>query len=157
MRRQQLTLTLAACTLGLVTIACSGDSKNETNAAPSLGDQAKAMADKGVDKGKEIAAAAEKKFNELKDEYSKKSDTKMSSFDATVADLKAKAASLSGDAKVEYEKLLVQIKDKREEAHKALVDLKSKGETAFDGAKTSVETKFAELQTLIERAKSEAK
>ncbi len=131
-----LALPLAAC------------SQETSNASKSMTDTAKDMGGKVADATKQFTA----QFDDMK----KMADGKLSGVDTTIADLKSKAEAKGGDVKTQIEGLITQLTSKKDEISKTLsgFDMKSIDMKSFDGLKKKVEPMLAELQKLLEKAKS---
>ncbi len=142
MKFHSLAVVLAAAlALPLVT----GCSEETSNAASKTMDSAsKDM--------KEMGAKVADQFAELK----KSSQKRLAESDTTVDDLKKKADAKSGEAKAQMEKLVADIKSKKDEIVKSIseMDVKSASADAYASAKKKVDEMMAELNKMVEKAKN---
>jgi len=134
--------------LALPLAACSQESSNASGGSKSVTDAAKDMGGKLADTAKQYSG----QFEEMR----RMADGKLSGVDTTIADLKTKADAKGGEVKTQIEGLITQIKAKKDEIAKTFsnFDMKSIDMKSFDGLEAKVEPMLAELQKLLEKAKS---
>ncbi len=128
--------------------SCSEETSNAAaKTAESAKSDMKEMGNKAADAAKKIPAQLE--------ELKKSSEKKLSGVDDTLADLKKKAEAKSGEAKVEMEKMISEIKMKKDEIAKSFseMDLKASSADAYDAAKKKVDSMMTELNKMVDKAK----
>ncbi len=141
MKISSIRVALAAA---LVLPLVAGCSKETTNAAETTASSAaKDM--------KELGGKVANQFDALK----KSAQDKMPAVESAMTDLKTKAASATGDAKVKLEELGQKLSMKKDELSKAVADMDLKGKTseAYDTAKAKVDALLVEISQLVEKAK----
>jgi hypothetical protein len=74
--------------------------------------------------------------------------------DAKIEQLKAKAAELGEDAKVEFQKAIVELEAMKDKAKKKLDALKKAGSEAWQDAKPALNEAMDNLKDAFEKAKS---
>jgi len=90
-------------------------------------------------------------------EYIDKLAVQLKEWSAKIDDLQSKARVASANAKVGYEDLIRQLKDKQAIATKKLQELKDTSAEAWDTLKTGAEAAWAELEKAVIAAKEKFK
>jgi uncharacterized coiled-coil DUF342 family protein len=92
-----------------------------------------------------------------REEYIDKLAAQLKEWSAKIDELESKARAATVDAKAEYEKQIVQIKNKRDEAAGKLQELRSASADAWDTLKAGAETAWVDLKGAITAAKERFK
>jgi len=92
-----------------------------------------------------------------REEYINKLATQLKEWSAKVDELESKAHVVKADVKIEYEKQIRQIKDKRDTAMQKLQELKGASTDAWDTLKAGAETAWTDLKNAVTAAKERFK
>jgi hypothetical protein len=87
-----------------------------------------------------------------KEAYQKRLEAQLKEWDATLAQLSAKAQKATADARIKYENELEHLKAKRAAAHKTLEELGRRSENAWEDMKDGAEKVWSEMSAAIEKA-----
>ncbi|MBL8863668.1 MAG: hypothetical protein JNK02_16885 [Planctomycetes bacterium] len=144
--QQSQWLVASVLTLALPLVACS---KEETQAAGQ-------SASKAVDAAKEMGAKAADEIARQFGELKSKAEGQTAGVDAAIADLKRKAEAKGAEAKTSIDALVADLAKKKDEIVKMVssLDVKALDAKALEDAKKKLEPLLAELQKLIDKAKS---
>jgi hypothetical protein len=144
--------TLGVALVAALALPCvTGCSEETSNAAAKTAESAtKDMKELGSK-----AADAAKKIPDQLAELQKATEKELAAADMTIDDLKKKAEAKGGEAKAQLEKLMTEIKSKKDEIAKSLSNVDVKGATAdtYAAAKKKVDEAMAELSKLVDKAK----
>lgn len=143
MKNPTLSLSLAGALLLPLAAACTQDS---TKAASPSGSTTTTMKDMG--------GSWTNQYNDLK----RMADTRIATMDTTIADLRAKAAAGTEEARNDIEDLTEQLQAKKIELQKVLADydMKKASKDSYDNLKTRVDAMVVEINKVIEKAKAKA-
>jgi hypothetical protein len=86
-----------------------------------------------------------------KQAYQEKLEAQLAEWDAQLDLIKAKAKNLQADAKLEYERQIAALQQKRAEALAKLEDLYKRGEDAWEDLKEGTEKAWGEMGQAMER------
>jgi len=92
-----------------------------------------------------------------REEYIDKLAMQLKEWSGKIDELEAKARSAGADMKTEYEKQIVQLKGKRDEAMTKLQELKGSSAEAWDALKAGAESAWAEMKNAVTAAKEKFK
>jgi 1,4-alpha-glucan branching enzyme len=92
---------------------------------------------------------------EKKEIYLQKLKEKMHEWNAEIDKLEAKAGQIKVDAKIEYEKRIVDLKEKRKDFEAKLAEMKKAGDSTWEGLKQGLENSWEVLKTSFTKAKAE--
>ena len=92
-----------------------------------------------------------------KEAYQKKFEAQLKEWDATLAQLSAKAQKATAEARISFENELESLKSKRASAHKTFEELGKVGETAWEDLKDRVEQGWHDMSKAIDKAASRFK
>ncbi len=92
-----------------------------------------------------------------REEYIDKLAAQLKEWSIKVDELESKAHAATADAKVEYEKQIKLLKDKRDTATQKLQELKSASTSAWDTLKAGSEEAWADLKNAVVAAKEKFK
>jgi outer membrane murein-binding lipoprotein Lpp len=92
-----------------------------------------------------------------REEYIDKLAAQLKEWSAKVDELESKAHATKADVKSEYEKQIMQMKDKRDTAMQKLQELKGASTDAWDTLKAGSEAAWAELKNAVAAAKERFK
>lgn len=106
---------------------------------------------------KEAVEAAGKLAAQKKEEYQRELNKKLADLDRQIDEWKAKAAKASAEAKVEMDKKLEALKEKRDAVARKMKELGDSTSAAWDDLKTGLEKAYDELADAVEKAKENFK
>ncbi len=89
---------------------------------------------------------------ETKETYEKRSEKELQSMDEKINDLKSRAARLKDDAKEDYDAMMAELQDKREQAGKKWQELKEAGSEKWEQAKAEFNSALKDLKDAYERS-----
>ena len=92
-----------------------------------------------------------KQAHQEKQSYLEMFEGQLREWDARLDFIKAKAGSLKADAKIEFQRQLVTLQQKRQEAGAKLEDLYTRTDVAWDDLKEGTETAWRDLWRAMER------
>ena len=92
---------------------------------------------------------------EKKEIYLQKLKAKMHEWTAEIDKLEAKAGQIKADAKIEYEKRIADLKEKRKDFEAKLAEMKKAGDGTWEGLKQGLENSWEVLKTSFTKAKAE--
>jgi TolA-binding protein len=87
-----------------------------------------------------------------RDTFQEKTEAQLKALDARIQLLEAKAEQLEAEAKIEFEKQIKDLRDRREQVQKRLDQLKKAGTTAWQDLKKGVDTALNDLEKAIVNA-----
>ena len=142
MKIRTFSVVLAAALAFPLVTGCSEETSNA--AGKTMDSASKDM--------KEMGAKVADQFTELK----KSSEKQLAEAGTTVDDLQKKADAKSGEAKAQMEKLVADIKSKKDEIAKSIseMDVKAASAEAYESAKKKVDEMMGELNKMVEKAKN---
>jgi chromosome segregation ATPase len=94
---------------------------------------------------------------EEKKVYWEKVEAKLKEWGVKIDELEAKAERVKAEVKVEYQKRIKDLRDKKENIAKKLEELKKASDEAWQGVKTGVDKAMSELKNAYENIKSKFK
>ena len=92
-----------------------------------------------------------------KDAYVQKLHAKIDEWNADIDKLKAKAAQLEADSRIEYQKQIDALKTKRNEIENKLSELSRSGEGAMEDIKAGIDRAWEAMNEAIKSATSRFK
>jgi len=92
-----------------------------------------------------------------KDKYVEKLHTKLDEWNAEIDKLKVKADKAEADSRIEYQKQIKNLQQKRQEAEKKLADLRSAGKDAWEDLKSGVQQAWDSMEEAVKSARSKFK
>jgi uncharacterized coiled-coil DUF342 family protein len=92
-----------------------------------------------------------------KDQYVQKLHTKLDEWNAEIDKLKAKADKAGADSRVEYQKQIKNLQEKRQTAEKKMAELRSAGEGAWKDLKTGAQKAWDSMEEALKSARSKFK
>jgi uncharacterized coiled-coil DUF342 family protein len=87
-----------------------------------------------------------------KEAYVQKLHAKIDEWNADIDKLKAKADQLEADSRIEYEKQIEALKNKRNEIEKKLSELSRSGEGALEDLKAGIDLSWESMNEAIKSA-----
>ena len=96
-----------------------------------------------------------KRMEEKKEIYLKKLKAKMQEWNAEIDKLEAKAGQVKADVKIEYEKRIADLREKRKDFEDKLAEMKKAGDGTWEGLKQGLENSWEVLKTSFTKARSE--
>jgi hypothetical protein len=91
------------------------------------------------------------------DQYQKLAEAKFEEIAARLQQFKAQAKQGNAKARIEFERQIDQLQDRKAQVEKKLRDLKNAGEDAYAELKTGVETALDEMKSALEEATAKFK
>ena len=92
-----------------------------------------------------------------KDVYIQKMQAKLDEWNAEIDKLKAKAAQVQADSRVEYQKQIQNLQEKRQGAEKKLAEVRQAGESAWQDLKAGAQSAWDALEDALKSARSRFK
>jgi septal ring factor EnvC (AmiA/AmiB activator) len=92
-----------------------------------------------------------------KDAYEKKLHAQLDEWRADIDKLKAKTEKAQGDAQLEYEKQIKELKSMQNEAKDKLSELEAAGEDAWEDLKAGIDRAWDKLGSAVKSAASKFK
>ena len=89
--------------------------------------------------------------------YEKKIDAQLKEWNAQIALLRARADKGKAEVRVEYNKTILALQRKQDEARAKLDELKAAGDATWEGLMTGAEKTWAEVKTAFHEATSTLK
>jgi hypothetical protein len=146
-------LSIVLCASSILS-ACGQD------AAPShvdAADKSKPLGTTLDAKAHEAMGAANDAVAKGKDEWNKLTETKMPEVDQKIAELKDRVAKASGSAKVELDKLVQDIGEKRKVVEQKLGELKSASAEQWQSARAGIDHALGDLKKSLDQALEKSK
>jgi hypothetical protein len=106
---------------------------------------------------KEAVDAAAKLAAQKKQEYQRELEKKLADLDQQIDAWKAKASKATAEAKVEMDKKLVVLKEKRDAVAQKMKELGDSTSAAWADVKVGIEKAYDELKDAVENAKDNFK
>ena len=92
-----------------------------------------------------------------KDAYVQKMQAKLDEWNAEIDKLKAKAAQAEADSRVEYQKQIQNLQEKRQGAEKKLAEVRQAGESAWQDLKAGAQSAWDAMEDALKSARSRFK
>ena len=92
-----------------------------------------------------------------KDAYVQKMQAKLDEWNAEIDKLKAKAAQVEADSRVEYQKQIQNLQEKRQGAEKKLAEVRQAGESAWQDLKAGAQSAWDAMEDALKSARSRFK
>ena len=92
-----------------------------------------------------------------KDEYLQKLHIKLDEWNAQIDKLKAKADQAEADSRIEYNKRLAELKEKRSQTEEKIDELRKVGESAWEDLKSGVQLAVDSMEEAVNSAISRFK
>jgi uncharacterized coiled-coil DUF342 family protein len=92
-----------------------------------------------------------------KDADVQKMQAKLDEWNAEIDKLKAKAAQAEADSRVEYQKQIQNLQEKRQGAEKKLAEVRQAGESAWQDLKAGAQSAWDAMEDAIKSARSRFK
>ncbi len=92
-----------------------------------------------------------------KDAYVKKMHAKLDEWNAEIDKLKAKADQAEAESRIEYQKQIEDLQDKRREAERKMSQVKKAGEGAWEDLKSGVQDAWDAMDEAVKSARSKFK
>ncbi len=92
-----------------------------------------------------------------REEYIDMLAAQLKEWSAKIDELETKARSATADMRSEYEKQIVQLKEKRESAMERFLELKDASSEAWDTLKAGAESAWTEMKNAVAAAKEKFK
>ena len=92
-----------------------------------------------------------------KDEYVQKLHAKLDEWSAEIDKLQAKADKTSAESRIEYQKQIKNLQQRRQEAEKKVDELRSAGEGAWEDLKAGVQLSWDAMEEAVKSARSKFK
>ncbi|MCF8129709.1 MAG: hypothetical protein K9N10_14465 [Deltaproteobacteria bacterium] len=89
-----------------------------------------------------------------KDAYVKKLHAKLDEWNAQIDKMKAKADQAEADSRIEYNKRIAELQEKRNETKEKLETLREAGEGAWEDLKSGVQLAVESMEEALASAKS---
>lgn len=93
----------------------------------------------------------------LRDEYVQKMKAQLDQWNAELQKLEAKTAEAQADAKIKFERELVELRQRRDEAQKKLVELQKAGDEAWQDMVQGTERMWNAMNDAFQKAWSRFK
>jgi len=94
-------------------------------------------------------------MTEKRDAYVQKMKAKLDEWNAEIDKLQAKADQAKAASKIQYQKQITELREKRKEIEDKIAALQEAGESAWEDLKQGLENSWEILKTSFTRAKSE--
>ena len=105
------------------------------------------------DTGNEITLGVDQeKFKKDKEQFQKKAEARLKELDAELEKLNAKGKDATGDAKTQWDKDVVILKEKKEAARKRLGEIQEASADKWEETKSGMEAAFEDLKKGFESA-----
>jgi hypothetical protein len=108
-------------------------------------------------KAQEAMGAAKDAVAKGKEEWNKLAETKMPEVDQKIAELKERVSKASGSAKVELDKLVQEIGEKRKVVEQKLGELKTASAEQWQSARGDIDRALSDLKKSLDQALEKSK
>ena len=88
----------------------------------------------------------------MKDAYVEKVQARLNAWDSEIEGLKAKTNEASADAKIAFEKQILELKEQQKNAQEKLDEVRQSSDDAWSDMKVGVESAWMSLQSAVESA-----
>jgi len=92
-----------------------------------------------------------------KDAYVQKMQAKLDEWNAEIDKLKAKAAQAEADSRIEYQKQIQDLQERRQGAENKLAQVRQAGEGAWQDLKTGAQSAWDAMEDALKSARSRFK